>query len=109
MGILAMDGGRDVATLEVVNEVVMARVFSIDIPFRDKMYIALVSVTERGHDLHCTVRYIDKGLKYILSGDKLVFTLQQGLKTPQHLPNELAQSLVECTTIAIADYFHHRA
>ena len=104
-----MESTNGDTTLGVQNEIVMARVFSIDIPFRNASYIALVSVIEKGHDLHCTVRYIDKGLKYILSGDKLVFTLQQGLKDPQHLPNELAQSLVECTTIAIADYFHHRA
>lgn len=87
----------------------MARIFSIDIPFRNTSYIALVSVTEKGHDLHCIVRYIDKGIRHILSGDKLVFSLQEGLKEPKNLPNELAQNLVECTTVAIADFFHHRA
>lgn len=82
----------------------MARLFSITIPFKNKQYTALVSLKEQGHDLCCFVRYIDKQLRYILPGDQLIFSLQEGLKQPKHLPDELAESLVISTTNAIAQH-----
>jgi len=85
----------------------MARLFTIDVPFQDKHYTALVSVVEKNHDLHCTVRYIDKALKYILPEDQLIFSLQEGLKQPKDLPGDLAQSLIVCTSEAISRHFSH--
>ena len=83
----------------------MARLFSIDIPFYNQAYSALVSVQERGHDLCCQVRYVDKRLHSILPGDTLVFHLAEGLKQPGNLSNELAEELVRCTSDAISHYF----
>lgn len=93
----------------MLNEFVMARLFSIDIPFRNAHYTALVSVKERGHDIHCIVRYIDKGIKPLLQGEKLVFSLHEGLKEPRQLPDDLARNFVACTMEAITGYFNHRA
>ena len=83
----------------------MARVFSIDIPFRHQAYHALVSLQEQGHDLCCQVRYVDKRLHAILPGDTLVFNLAEGLKQPGNLPNEMAEELVRCTSDAITHFF----
>lgn len=82
----------------------MSRLFSMDIYFKSEHYPALVSVREDGQDLSCIVRYIDKRLHYILPGDVLVFNLVEGMKQPQHLPNELAHELVACTSKAISKH-----
>ncbi|OLY91725.1 hypothetical protein SAMN05444008_10318 [Cnuella takakiae] len=87
----------------------MARLFSIDIPFENKHYTALVSVKEHGPDLYCTVRYIEKDLRHILSGDQLVISLKDGLKQPCHLPSELAHNLFQCTAQVLNQHLEHRA
>lgn len=79
----------------------MTRLLSLEIPFGRKQYTALVSVKEHGGDICCTVRYIDKELRHILSGDQLVFCAGEGLKEPGHLPNEHAESLYRSTTSAL--------
>jgi hypothetical protein len=86
-------------------EIVMARLFSININFENKEYFVLVNVKEVGHDICCLVRYIDKGLRHILPGDLLEFSLEEGLKQPRELPNELAQNLVMSTTSALSNHF----
>ena len=83
----------------------MARLFSININFENKEYTALVSLREAGNDLHCIVRYSDKGLRYIIPGDCIEFSLQEGLKQPKHLPNELAENLVQSTSVALSNYY----
>lgn len=87
----------------------MARLFSLDVPFENRHYTALVSVDERGEDISCTVRYIDKKIRHILPGDQLVFCLKGGLKEPKHLPGELAQSLFQSTTSALTMRLNERA
>lgn len=82
----------------------MARLFSIDIPFKNEHYPALVSVRDQGYDLSCQVRYVDKRLQYILPGDILIINLTEGLKQPINLPGDLAKELVRCTSEAISDY-----
>ena len=95
--------------LTYIKWIVMARIFSIDVPFQNKHYTALVSIKDQGSDIYCSVRYIDKGIKHILSGDQLVFSLQEGLKQPKSLPSELAESLFLCTTNALNNHLTNRA
>ena len=83
----------------------MARLFSININFEDQDYTVLVSLREVNHDICCLVRYVDKGLRYILPGDVLEFSLEEGLKQPKVLPDELARKLVESTTHALSNHF----
>lgn len=71
------------------------------------MCTALVSVQERGHDIYCTVRYIEKHVKHVMPGDQLVFSLQEGLKQPRNLPDELAETLFLSTTAALTNHFAH--
>jgi hypothetical protein len=87
----------------------MARLFSIDVPFENQHYTALVSVKEQGSELCCVVRYIDKRVKHILSGDQLVFCMGNGLKQPNNLPSELARNLFISTKKALSDHLGHRA
>ena len=82
----------------------MARLFSISFYFQEKEYTALVSLRDLGHDLCCTIRYIDKELRFIIPGDQLVFSLQEGLKEPKQLPHELAENLLKCTTNALTEH-----
>lgn len=84
----------------------MARIFSLSVPFKGKSHTALVSIRQQGCDLVCMVRYLDKELERVLSGDTLVFGLMDGLKQPRHLPNTLAENLVHNTTDAISEYLH---
>ena len=84
----------------------MARLFSIEIPFKNKFYCALVSIRECEENLNCQVRYIDKGLQEIIPGDILVFNFEEGLKQPCHISGELARELVRCTSEAISDHFN---
>ena len=79
----------------------MARLFSIDICFKDQHYPALVSIREDGYDLCCQVRYIDKRIHDVLPGDVLIFNLSEGIKQPQYVNSALAQELVRSTTDAI--------
>ncbi len=85
----------------------MARLFSIEVPYENEHYSALVTLKEKGADICCVVRYIDKRVRHILSGDLLVFSLDQGLKEPKNLPTELAENFVNCTTNAISNYISH--
>jgi hypothetical protein len=87
------------------TEIVMARLFSINIDFENKEYTVLVSIREVNHDICCLVRYVDKSLRYILPGDILEFSLEEGFKQPQVLPDELAHNLVASTTAALSNHF----
>lgn len=82
----------------------MARLFSIDLPFQNQQYPALMSIRNEGADLFCTVRYIDKRVPYVLAGDTLVINLEAGLKQPHHFPPDIEATLVNCTCQAIELY-----
>ena len=82
----------------------MTRLFSINIFYHQQLYTALVSMRQQGHDFCCQVRYIDKALYHILPGDKLVFSLSEGLKEPTDIPKQLTEELVKNTNKAITEY-----
>ena len=82
----------------------MVRLFTLNIHFRNHDYIALVSMRRDCNELHCLVRYIDKGIEYLLPGDNLIFTLDGQLKAPDHLPETLCKTLTQCTAAAISTY-----
>ena len=82
----------------------MVRLVSIEIPIDNKEYKALLSVRICGPDLHCQVRYVDKGLRYILPGDILVFSSSECVKKPQALPSELAEKMKQGASRAVNDY-----
>jgi hypothetical protein len=82
----------------------MIRLFTLRIRFRKKEYVALVSLRRQANELYCLVRYIDKGLNYLLPGDHLVLSLDGTLKSPHHFPDELSQNLRHCTAYAATTY-----
>lgn len=83
----------------------MTRLCSVMIPFRNQQYPALISVRSREQGLVCQVRYVSKGLPFILSGETLQFSTTGGLKPNPKMPPELASGFVQCITQAIANQF----
>ena len=81
----------------------MSRVFTIQIPFKEKTYTALVSFTSQGYDLSYLVRYLDEDINALIPGNKLLVSLSGGVEYPK-LVNGLAQDLVYKTTEAINGY-----
>ncbi|HVG41095.1 MAG TPA: hypothetical protein VM888_05735 [Chitinophagaceae bacterium] len=82
----------------------MTRLFSLNFTFNDKECLALVSLRQQSNELYCMVRYVNKDLQHLASGDKLVFGLDGNLKQPNHLPDELNNCLTKCTAEAISNY-----
>ena len=82
----------------------MIQLFTLNIRYKSKEYVALVSLRQQANEVNCLVRYVDRGLQYLLPGDNLVFGLDGTLKVPEHLPNELYENLTQCTATAVSTY-----
>lgn len=82
----------------------MARLFTMNISYQQKDYPAILSIYQKDEELHCKIHYIDKQLQYIVPGDCLIFNRQQGLRPPQNIPDDLAQSLARSTAAAVSEY-----
>src|SRR5688500_6276619 len=98
---------QTVITFDIKSES-MARVFSINIEFQSRYYMALVSLYQHGADVACQVRYVDEDLQSLLQADSLEISLADKRRdaTPD---NPLAKKLVYCTTDAIQAYLHEHA
>ena len=71
----------------------MARLYSEDISFDNQQDPALFSILKEGRDLFCIVRYMDKRLPYMQSGDTLVINSLRGVKEPHNLPSTFVEAL----------------
>jgi hypothetical protein len=83
----------------------MARVFTIDFPFKGKMESALVSFGSEAYDMSFVVRYLDEDINQIIPGGRIVVSLSQGVKSPKQL-TRIAEDLVYHTTAAISEHLH---
>lgn len=85
----------------------MARLFSVRINSENKEYTRVDKLkgTRKRPILYSALCYIDKGLRAIIPGDFIEFYLQEGLKRPKNLSGKLAQSLIQSTTTALANYY----
>ena len=92
------------SNLHTLNYIPMIRLFTLNIPFRSKEYLALVSLRQEADELHCLVRYIDRGLQHVLPGDVLTFNCSGELKLSGQLPDDLSKSLMQCTAMAVSAY-----
>lgn len=82
----------------------MIVLFTLNFRFKNKEYIALVSLRQQSDELNCLVRYIGRGLPYLAPGDNLVFSLDGQLKAPGHFPDDLCKTLNQCTADAVSRY-----
>lgn len=82
----------------------MVRAFTLDFPFRDKTYTALVKIKDSGYDLVCMVKYISKELQQIIPDGKLMFQLTGEFFCSTNMESDHAQELIYCTSNAIADH-----
>lgn len=74
----------------------MARIFSLAIQYRNHTFPTLVSISNSENDIVCTVHYVQRKLRYIQPGDKLVYCRKQGLQQPANIPPELTVELNKC-------------
>lgn len=87
----------------------MARLFSINFSFQNTERLALVSIREKGADLYCQVRYLDKQLNNLLGGKQFVFSLPEGLLQPANAASsDVLQSLWYSTVEAIKSHLKER-
>ena len=83
----------------------MSRIFTLTVPFDGKERAALVNLNANGYDMDVRVHYLDRELYSILPEGNLVFSLNEGLKQPHDLDNDLALRLVDNTVDALSDFF----
>ena len=82
----------------------MSRMFTVSFPFRGEEYTALVSLSNREYNLSCEVRYLNKEAEALIPEKKIMFSLVGGIESPQKLRDQLAEELVQCTTMAISEH-----
>lgn len=80
----------------MLNDNVMARLCSFQIQFKDQFFPALVSVADNANDVVCTVHFVERKIRYLEPGDRLVYCKEAGLKQPQNIPLELSKDLNRC-------------
>jgi hypothetical protein len=81
----------------------MARVFTVNIPYKGKLRAALVSFGVEGYDMSLLVHYLDEDISEVIPGRKVVVSLNEGIKSPKEL-TKLGEDLLNYTTQAISEY-----
>ena len=83
----------------------MSRLFTVSFRFREHPCTALVSLrNEDGINPAFSVQYLDKEVETILPERKIVFSLANGIESPETIKDKLAVELVEKTSQAISQY-----
>jgi hypothetical protein len=83
----------------------MARVFTVNVPYKGQSRAALVSFDSEGYDMSFLVRYLDEDIQEVIPGRKIVVSLSEGIKPPKQL-SRLAEDLLNHTTEAISGYLN---
>ena len=71
------------------------------IPFKGKVYPALVKVRKEGTDLCCSIRYIESGIHFLLPVSNIRYCLQKGIVHPVEPFSKSAQIFIEKTMEAV--------
>ena len=87
----------------------MARLCSFQIAYKNQSFPALVSVANNERDVVCTVHFIDRKIRFLEPGDKLVYCKQHGLQQPANIPQELSKELNRCIREWVHGSFSGRA
>jgi hypothetical protein len=83
----------------------MGRVFTVSFKFMEQPCTALVSLNNsEGYNPAFRVHYLSKEVGSILPERKLIFSLVNGIQSPETMNNRLAEELVEKTSEAISQY-----
>jgi hypothetical protein len=81
----------------------MARVFTVNVPYKGQSCVALVSFDAEGYNMSFLVRYLNEEIQQVIPGRKIVVSLTEGIKSPREL-SRLAEELLNLTTEAISEY-----
>ena len=87
----------------------MARICSFQIQYKNQSFPTLVSVASSVDDVVCTMHFIERRIRYLEPGDKLVYCRQQGLRQPKDIPQELSQELNRCIRESVTGSPDNRA
>lgn len=74
----------------------MARICSFHIDYNNQSFPTLVSVASHELTIVCTVHFVERKIRYLEPGDKLVYCKEHGLLQPRNLPRELSQEINRC-------------
>jgi len=87
----------------------MARICSFEIRYNNDSFPTLVSVANNDHNVICTVHFVERKIRHLSPGDKLVYCKEHGLQQPQNLPQALSQELSRCIQEWVIGSFPDRA
>ena len=83
----------------------MARVFTVQFPFKGQNQSALVSFKAQAYDMSFLVRYLNEDINEIIPGARILVSLSEGVKSHKQLTN-LAEDLVHHTVEAISEHLY---
>jgi hypothetical protein len=89
----------------VNKEARMARVFTVNVPYKGQSRAALVSFNSEGYNMSFLVRYLDEDIQHLIPGRRIVVSLSEGLRSPKEL-SRLAEDLLNETTEVISEYLN---
>ena len=83
----------------------MGRVFTVSFRFREQPCTALVSLrNSQDYNPAFDVHYLSKEVESVLPERKIVFSLANGIESPQKINDRLTEELIEKTSEAITHY-----
>jgi hypothetical protein len=74
----------------------MARIFSFQIQYKNQSFPTLVSIVNNEQSIVCTVHYVERKIKYLQPGDRLVYCRTHGLQLPHDVPQDFSEALNNC-------------
>jgi hypothetical protein len=88
----------------------MGRVFTVSFRFREQPCTALVCLKNADdYNPAFKVSYLSKEVEAVLPERKIVFSLANGIESPEKINNRLTEELVEKTSEAISRYLREHA
>ena len=75
----------------------------------NQSFPTLVSVANNERDVVCTVHFIERKIRFLEPGDKLVYSKEHGLRQPENIPQELSRELNRCIREWVLGSFPYRA
>jgi hypothetical protein len=88
----------------------MGRVFTVSFRFREQPCTALVSLRNAdAYNPAFSVHYLSKEVESVLPERQIVFSLANGIESPEKIKDKLTEELVEKTSEAITHYLERHA
>jgi hypothetical protein len=80
----------------ILKFLVMARICSFEIEYKNEHFPALVSIQQQADEIVCTIHFVESKLRYVVAGDTVIYRQKEGIVSPQNLPAELSAALQHC-------------